>query len=111
MYAVVQMGSTILRSECITTRRVVSAVAGVPAPGKRRGRHKHTAGDVSTHAPRVVIPSRPGGHPMQNDLWRWDAVDIAAAIRTRKISSREAVQSVLARLDAVNPALNALRSC
>jgi amidase len=45
---------------------------------------------------------------MHNDLWRWDAVDLAAAIRTRKISSREAVQSVLARLDAVNPALNAV---
>ena len=45
---------------------------------------------------------------MQNDLWRWDAGDMAAAIRTRKIGSREAVQSVLARLDAVNPALNAV---
>ena len=45
---------------------------------------------------------------MHNDLWRWDAVDVAAAVRTRKISSREAVASVLARLDAVNPALNAV---
>ncbi|MGH7277856.1 MAG: amidase [Candidatus Rokuibacteriota bacterium] len=45
---------------------------------------------------------------MDRDLWRWDAVALAAAIRRREISSREAVQSVLARLDAVNPALNAV---
>lgn len=45
---------------------------------------------------------------MERELWRWDAVELAAAIRTRTISSREAVASVLARLDAVNPALNAV---
>jgi amidase len=45
---------------------------------------------------------------MERALWQWDAVELASAIRTRKISSREAVQSVLQRLDAVNPALNAV---
>jgi amidase len=46
--------------------------------------------------------------PMERDLWRWDAVELAAAIRTRKVSSREAVQSVLERLETVNPAINAV---
>jgi len=45
---------------------------------------------------------------MDRELWRWDAVELAAAIRTRKVSSREAVQSVLERLEAVNPAINAV---
>jgi amidase len=45
---------------------------------------------------------------MERELWRWDAVELAAAIRTRKVSSREAVQSVLERLDAVNLAINAV---
>jgi amidase len=45
---------------------------------------------------------------MERDLWRWDAVDLAAAIRTGKVSSREATESVLTRLEAVNPALNAV---
>ena len=45
---------------------------------------------------------------MERELWRWAAVELAAAIRSRKISSREAVQSVLARLDAVNPSINAV---
>jgi amidase len=45
---------------------------------------------------------------MERALWQWDAAELAAAIRTRKISSREAVQAVLHRLDAVNPALNAV---
>lgn len=40
--------------------------------------------------------------------WRWDATDMARAIRLRAISSREATQSVLARCAAVNPALNAV---
>jgi amidase len=43
-----------------------------------------------------------------DDLWRWDAVALAAAIRTGKISSREATQAVLGRLEAVNPKLNAV---
>ena len=45
---------------------------------------------------------------METDLWRWDAVELAAAIRTRRISSREATRAVLDRLAAVNPALNAV---
>jgi amidase len=42
-----------------------------------------------------------------SDLWRWSAAQLAEAIRTREISSREALSSVLARSRAVNPALNA----
>ena len=45
---------------------------------------------------------------MERELWRWDAVELAVAIRMRKVSSREAVQSVLERLEAVNPAINAV---
>jgi amidase len=45
---------------------------------------------------------------MERALWQWDAVEVAAAVRTRKISSREAVQGVLTGLDAVNPSLNAV---
>ncbi len=45
---------------------------------------------------------------MDTDLWRWDAGPLAHAIRTGKMSSREATQSVLARLEAVNPKLNAV---
>lgn len=45
---------------------------------------------------------------MQTQLWRWSAVDLARGIATRAISSREAVESSLARIAAVNPALNAV---
>src|SRR5262245_31470844 len=45
---------------------------------------------------------------MQDDLWRWQACDLADAIRTRRISSREAVASALARLEQVNPRINAV---
>jgi len=42
------------------------------------------------------------------DLWRWDAVDLARAIRLHAVSSREATQAVLDRCAAVNPAINAV---
>ncbi|MEW6644659.1 MAG: amidase family protein [Pseudomonadota bacterium] len=45
---------------------------------------------------------------MQNEVWRWTATDVARAISERRISSREAVQSVLDRIAAVNPAVNAV---
>jgi amidase len=43
-----------------------------------------------------------------SELWRWDAAELARAIRAREISSREAVESCLARIDAVNPRVNAI---
>ena len=45
---------------------------------------------------------------MQEQLWQWDAADLAQAIRTRAISAREAVSAALDRLAAVNPRINAV---
>ena len=45
---------------------------------------------------------------MASPLWSWTAADLAAAIRTKAIKSREAVDSVLDRIAALNPRLNAL---
>ncbi len=42
------------------------------------------------------------------ELWQLDATDLARLIRTGRASAREATQSVLARMDAVNPKLNAV---
>ena len=42
------------------------------------------------------------------DLWRLPAKDIAALIRSKKISAKEATSAALARLDAVNPSINAV---
>jgi len=42
------------------------------------------------------------------DIWRLPAAELAGLIRTRKISAREATQAALDRLDAVNPAINAV---
>lgn len=43
-----------------------------------------------------------------NDIWRLSATDLASHIRSRKISAREAATAALARLNAVNPAINAV---
>lgn len=43
-----------------------------------------------------------------NDIWRLSAADLAAHIRSRTLSAREAAQAALDRLNAVNPAINAV---
>jgi len=47
---------------------------------------------------------------MNLELWRLSATALAAAVRSRRVSAREATQSVLDRIDAVNPRINALVS-
>jgi amidase len=45
---------------------------------------------------------------MNDELWRWGAVELAQAIRRREVSSREAVTACLDRIDSVNPRINAV---
>lgn len=42
------------------------------------------------------------------DIWAWDSARTATAIRVGEISSREATEAVIARMHAVNPAVNAV---
>lgn len=42
------------------------------------------------------------------DLWRLSAAELASLIRSKKVSAKEAATSALARLDAVNPKINAV---
>ena len=43
-----------------------------------------------------------------SELWRNGAVELAALIRDREVSSREVVQAHLDRIETVNPHLNAI---
>src|SRR5438477_3348222 len=42
------------------------------------------------------------------ELWRLSAADLAALIKQKKVSAKEAATAALARLDAVNPKINAV---
>ena len=42
------------------------------------------------------------------DIWRLPAQELAGLIRAKQVSAKEAATSALARLDAVNPAINAV---
>ena len=42
------------------------------------------------------------------DLWRLSAAEMASLIRSKKVSATEAATAALARLDAVNPKINAV---
>jgi amidase len=42
------------------------------------------------------------------DLWRLSAQDMAALIRSKKVSAKDAATAALGRLDAVNPKINAV---
>ena len=41
-------------------------------------------------------------------LWRMGAVELAGAIRSRQVSSREVIEAHLGRIEAVNPSVNAI---
>src|SRR5580700_6001697 len=41
-------------------------------------------------------------------LWRLPAAELAALIRSKKVSAKEAAFAALTRLDAVNPSINAV---
>jgi amidase len=45
---------------------------------------------------------------MTTDLWRMSAMDLAKAIRSGQTSSLEVIEAHLRRIDAVNPAVNAV---
>jgi hypothetical protein len=46
--------------------------------------------------------------PRIPELWRLGASQVGKLVRTREVSAIEVAQAALARLDAVNPALNAV---
>ncbi len=43
-----------------------------------------------------------------HELWRLSAAELAGLVRAREVSAREAAQSALERLDAVNPVIHAV---
>jgi amidase len=45
---------------------------------------------------------------MTQAYWRWNATDVAQAIKNRQASAREVTQSVLDRISEMNPRVNAL---
>ena len=45
---------------------------------------------------------------MSDQLWNSSATDLARLIRTKQVSSREVVAAHLARIEAVNPKVNAI---
>jgi amidase len=56
---------------------------------------------------RGAIRKAPG-NATATDPWRLSALELAQAIRSRAVSSREVVASHLRRIDAVNPLVNAI---
>jgi len=45
---------------------------------------------------------------VENELWKLGVVELAEAIRSRSVSSREVVEACLSRIETVNPSLNAV---
>jgi amidase len=45
---------------------------------------------------------------IMTELWRLSATELAQRVRSREVSAREAANAALARLDAVNPLINAV---
>jgi amidase len=63
---------------------------------------------VSKASKKSAAPPAPKARLPKGPIWQWSAVDTAAAIRSRAVSSFEVTQAHVARLHAVNPKLNAV---
>jgi amidase len=63
---------------------------------------------IGAPASAQTVGTPAGASGTSDELWRWTATDLAAAIQKRQITSREATMSCLARIDSVNPAVNAV---
>src|SRR5262249_10893035 len=63
-------------------------------------------------SPRSMITATPRSWSrignVMTELWRLSAIELAKLVRARKVSAREAAESALQRLDAVNPQINAV---
>lgn len=77
--------------------------------GSRGDRRRHQA------RPEAGTCRRPGSErgseltvTAATDLWRLGATDLANAVRSRQASAREVVEAHLHRIEAVNPAVNAV---
>src|SRR5512132_2616443 len=91
---------------CSRLRRPCSAPSTGRPPGIRPG----STGGPGTGADRVrarqvATTQREQG---MTDLWRLSAADLATLIRSKQVSATEAAHAALARLDAVNPGINAV---
>src|SRR4051812_30658157 len=57
---------------------------------------------------RTIFPSIKREKEQQCELWQWTASEMVSAIKSRKVSSWDIVQSSLDRIEEMNPKLNAL---
>jgi amidase len=56
----------------------------------------------------LQTPSTADAPTMPTDLWQMSALELAGAIRSRRVSSHEVVRAHLDRISGVNPAVNAI---
>src|SRR5262249_43190056 len=77
------------------------------SPYGRGGRQSIAGEEVATPPARRYNTSVHTEPPMQ-DLWRLPAPDLAPLAKSKKVSAKEAATDALARLDAVNPGINAV---
>jgi hypothetical protein len=61
--------------------------------------------------PRLAVEEVAVMTPMRDasaDLWRMSATELAEAIRSKQVSSREVIEAHLRRIEAVDPDVNAV---
>lgn len=66
------------------------------------------AGASLTHAKTDKTPEAIPFSALPKEIWKWDATSTVAAIRARKISSKDAVKASLSRIHAMNGNANAV---
>jgi amidase len=76
--------------------------------GRRLGAAAFAAGTSINSDDRWTMAGEDGSAHAPNDLCFTPATDLAAMIRSKKVSAREVMQAHLAQIERVNPAVNAI---
>jgi hypothetical protein len=85
----------------------------VEAQGRGRGRWLLAGQGLIGGAAAASRPSQPAGKqagpcPMETELWKCTAAELAAAVAEGEVSAADVVESHLARIAGVNPVVNAV---
>jgi amidase len=57
---------------------------------------------------RWLVSFNSKGGPVSEELWRLGATELAGLLTTRELASREVVEALLARIEVINPSVNAV---
>jgi amidase len=91
---------TVMKKKSVARKTAPKKKSAMKAAGRRNSGTKALKKSEARKSAKARLPKGP--------IWQWSALETAAAIRARAVSSVEVTEVHIARMRAVNPKLNAV---